>query len=94
VSMNCWGFQPDVFGVLAAGFAEFLRTAGQSPTAECYLPDVLQRAISAGRARVRVLAGGATWLGITHPQDRARVVARIAEYTRAGEYPAALWSET
>jgi len=91
VSMNLWGFTPAVFEVLRTGFHDFLLSYGTSPTAECYLPHVVQAAVAAGRARVRVLPGGDTWCGVTHPADRARAAAVLADRVAAGAYPKDPW---
>ncbi len=98
VSMNMWGFRPDVFPHLSAGFEAFLRgdagTAGPvtDPLKREYLiPTVVQGLIARGEARVRVLPTASRWTGMTHPEDRPVVEARLRELVARGEYPERLW---
>ncbi len=98
VSMNMWGFTPAVFPHLADGFASFLRAAPGTggPTRdplkrEYLIPTLIQDLIARGLARVKVLPTGSRWTGMTHPDDRAVVQARIGELVDRGEYPERLW---
>ncbi|MBU0640325.1 MAG: NTP transferase domain-containing protein [Planctomycetes bacterium] len=91
VSMNLWGFQPVVFEELRSGFREFLQTQGAALDAEFYLPAVIQDAIRARRARVRVLPSEDPWFGITHPEDKPHVTAAIRALVARGVYPEKLW---
>ncbi len=92
VSMNLWGFRPDVFGILANGFRRFLAERGGDPAAEYQLPTEIDAARQAGAARVRALAAGESWFGLTHPQDLDEARQRIAALVAAGAYPARLWA--
>jgi hypothetical protein len=87
VSTNLWGLTPRVFGRLEEAFVEFLADADAAATAELYLPAVIDREIATGRAEVRALAVPDRWMGMTHPADRAGVVAALAQ----AEYPKPLW---
>lgn len=90
VSLNLWGFTARMLELVAEGLTPFLDRAGldgaahgaaQVPPldAEYYLPEVVREAVAEGRVRVRVLAPATTHLGMTHPEDRAPVVAALAE---------------
>jgi hypothetical protein len=92
VSMNFWGFTPAFLAALAEGFRRFLERNATSLTAEYYIPAAVQELLDAGGARVRVLAGGGPWAGLTYPGDRERLVHTIAGLVAAGEYPADLWA--
>lgn len=92
VSMNFWGFTPGFLPALAEGFRRFLERNAASTTAEYYIPSAVQELLDAGAARVRVLAGGGPWAGLTYPGDRARLVRTIEGLVAAGEYPADLWA--
>ena len=92
VSMNLWGFSRSFMSHLERGFEEFL-AAGPSDTTEYLLPDVVSRAIADGSARVRVLTSDSEWFGMTSPEDRDVVRARLAEKVDAGEYPHFLWHD-
>ncbi|RIL08351.1 nucleotidyltransferase [bacterium] len=92
VSMNLWGFTPGVFAHLDRAFAAFLAAGGRDdPAAELHLPAVVDAAVRAGAARVRVIPTRARWLGVTYPADAPFVVAGIRALVEAGEYPSPLW---
>ena len=92
VSMNMWGFMPEVFAQLEQVFQEFLETHGSDLRAESYLPNAVNRLIDSGQARVRVLPTAGSWFGVTYRQDRERVVESIARLVQAGFYPERLWA--
>lgn len=91
VSMNMWGFQPALFDELRGAFESFLRSSADLTKGELYLPTVVQNAMKAGRARVRVLKTSSRWCGVTNRGDREQVMAMLKSLTDAGEYPAVLW---
>jgi hypothetical protein len=92
VSLNFWGFMPEVLGTLERGFRDFLASNAASATAEYYLVSAVQALIDEGLGRVRVLGGGGPWAGLTHAGDRPRLVAMLAALTASGAYPADLWA--
>ncbi|HCN28385.1 MAG TPA: nucleotidyltransferase [Verrucomicrobiales bacterium] len=87
VSMNFFGFTPDIFGHLRAAFVEFLNANAGDLKAECYVPKVVDSLIQAGKADVRVLESNDSWFGVTYPEDKADVVASIRALVAAGRYP-------
>jgi dTDP-glucose pyrophosphorylase len=91
VSMNFWGFTPDVFPQLREAFVNFLKKEGTSLKSECYVPKEVDLFIKQGTADVEVLETTSSWFGVTYPEDKAVVVASIKKLTDAGEYPAPLW---
>lgn len=91
VSMNFWGFRPDLFPRLEERFARFLAERGGDPAAELYIPSVIDELIREGRARVQVLPTSDRWFGMTYPEDRDEVAARIRELVARGDYPEELW---
>ena len=90
VSMNSWAFTPTLFGELDAAFTRFLHTTPGLKD-ECLLPDVVNEALGAGRARCRLLRSGSTWCGVTHPADRLGTRASLAAHHATGDYPTRLW---
>lgn len=88
VSMNFWGFSPNLFTPLEAGFERFLSERGNEPTAEYYLPCLIDELIRTGQTECPVLRTESPWFGVTYPEDKARVVASIAKLTDAGVYVA------
>lgn len=93
VSMNCWGFTPELFAGLDAQFREFLAARGGEPKSEFYLPAAVSTMIARGEASVRVLPTGSQWFGVTYREDKPRFEAAIAELVRVGNYPARLWAQ-
>ena len=92
VSMNCWGFPPAIFTALQRYFDDFLAGPGaKDPRAECYLPMAADWFIKNGLLNIRALEADAPWFGVTYREDREAAVARLAEYTASGVYPAKLW---
>jgi len=91
VSMNMWGFTPDVFDILSKGFATFLAAGIGNPKAEYQIPVVVDGEIRAGRRRVKVLTTSDTWCGVTYTADKPQVTAHIAALVRSGRYPSPLW---
>ena len=90
VSMNFWGFTPDIFGQLREAFVEFLKERGGEQKSECYVPFVVDNLIQTGRADVRVLPTTSKWFGVTYPEDKDIVVGSIKALVDAREYPSPL----
>lgn len=86
VSMNFWGFTPQVFPLLGESLRAFLAAEGRSEKAECYLPSAAAGMIATGHAVVRLLATTSDWFGVTYREDRERVVRSIAALVARGEY--------
>ena len=85
VSMNLWGLTPDIFALLEAEFAAFLKHADLLKD-ELYIPSVISRALESGRATVKVLQSADKWYGITYREDLAEVKEAIGAYLREGLY--------
>ena len=92
VSMNCWGFTGDVFPGLEAGLRDFFAAMGSDAKAEWYLPAAISGLIASGAATVEVLRSADRWFGVTYREDRAGVVAALAEQVRSGAYPERLFA--
>lgn len=87
VSMNFWGFTPEIFTHLEAGFVEFLNERIQEEKSEYYIPTIVDELIQAQVAECPVLKTNSPWFGITYPEDKPRVVASIQKLTNQGIYP-------
>lgn len=92
VSMNCWGFTPELFVGLDLLLREFLGRVAEQPKAEFYLPAAVSEMIARGQATVRVLPTAASWFGVTYRDDKPRVMAALAELVQRGVYPEKLFS--
>lgn len=91
VSMNFWGFQPDVFAAFRERFTLFLQKSGTEQKSECYIPATVNELMVAGKSRVKMLSSSSPWFGVTYKEDKPRVVESIAKLVARGEYPAKLW---
>lgn len=87
VSMNLWGFTPDYFALSDREFVRFLNKYIDTPKSEFFIPSVVDKLVKNGEATVDVLHTTSRWFGVTYPEDRADVVAKLAALHAAGEYP-------
>lgn len=92
VSMNFWGFLPNVFGPFATHFEGFLREHIQSEKAELYIPSAIDLMIRVGTCRLKVLTSNDPWLGVTYREDLPTVKEGIERLVAAGQYPERLWA--
>ena len=70
VSMNLWGFTPDIVPILTDAFAAFESGGGIAAGEELFLPNVVGRHLGGpGGLDVTVLVSEGRCLGVTHPDD-------------------------
>lgn len=86
VSMNMWGFTPDIFEFLQKAFVDFLSKRGNEIKSEFYLPSVVDTLIKNGVKKARVLVAEDKWYGVTYKEDKDYVVAAIADMVDSGMY--------
>lgn len=93
VSMNMWGFQPDLIGEMVKRFPAFLNNALKTNPmkGEYLLPNVVRDLLAEGSATVDVLSTPDKWYGVTYHEDKAGVVAAMAQKAADGIYPTPLW---
>jgi UTP-glucose-1-phosphate uridylyltransferase len=91
VSMNCWVFDPSVFGQLRTLFERFLRAA-PGPSSEFYIPTAVQTMLEAGNTQVRVQLSPSRWMGVTYAGDKEKLVEFISQEITQNRYPAPLWT--
>lgn len=88
VSMNCWGFTPDIFDGVMEGFKKFLAsTDGDPQKREYYLPFAVTELMTAGKCNVSLYHSKDPWYGVTYAEDKASVKESIAELMKNGRYP-------
>ncbi len=91
VSMNMWGFDPDIFGALENSFEEFLQNIPDGDIkAEYVLPSFVDSQIKSERLNINVLKTSARWFGVTYKEDREVVAQKLAQMKESGEYPTKL----
>ena len=92
VSMNMWGFTPEIFAGLEESFNAFLKNIPDGEIkAEYALPTFIDKAITEKNHKVSVLSTSAVWFGVTYIEDRATVAAALIEKRDNGEYPERLF---
>lgn len=91
VSLNLWGFQPQIFRRLEREFAQFLKAQREDEQAEFFISTEIDKLVGRGEAKVKVLRTPDSWFGITYREDRPRVVSGIERLVLSGTYPQKLW---
>lgn len=91
VSMNMWGFTPDYFAYSEDYFVDFLKKNAENITAEYFIPLLINHLITNKMATVKVLDTPSKWFGVTYPEDRPDVVAKLQKLVDEGVYPSPLW---
>lgn len=94
VSMNMFGFTPDLFNYIEDNFQTFLEENKNSlSTCEYLIPDLIEKAIKESYAQVKLLETTAKWQGITYREDKEKVVKEINKLIENNIYPSKLWNE-
>ena len=89
VSMNFWGFTPDYFEHSKAYFIDFLSDPKNQENlkSEFFIPLMVDHLIKTGKATCEVLDTTSKWFGVTDPEDRPEVVAKLAKLHEDGQSP-------
>ena len=90
VSMNFWGFHPSYFARLESGFHDFVRKNKDNPTAEYYIPVLIDEMINNGEIELKVIPSHDHWYGVTYMQDADRVREAFVKLHQSGAYPQTL----
>ena len=77
VSMNFWGFMPNIFSLTEKMFVDFLKENNDNPKSEFFIPLVVNYLISSKTATIQVLESDAEWFGVTYQEDRPSVVEKL-----------------
>ena len=89
VSMNFWGFTPDYFAHSDEFFKSFLSDPKnmENLKSEFFIPLMVDKLINDGTATCEVLDTTSKWFGVTYPEDRPDVVAKLKKLSEDGVYP-------
>jgi len=87
VSMNVWGFTPDLFGHLRSMFEDFLKSEGMEMKSEFLIPSVVNALIHSNTKNVKVLRTGSSWFGVTYKEDKPYVIEQVQDLIDDGKYP-------
>ena len=91
VSMNFWGFTPQIFSYLEKSFYQFLEKNATHDTKEFFIPTVIDALIKSKKVSVKVLQNNQKWLGVTYKEDKEFVVNAFKELKEQQQYPKKLW---
>ncbi|WP_207493386.1 sugar phosphate nucleotidyltransferase [Aridibaculum aurantiacum] len=92
VSMNFWGFAPNVFDITEAQFHEFLDANMSNPKSEFFIPIVADKYSKDGKGVIKVIPTQSQWFGVTYKEDAPSVQQSINNLIESGEYPQNLWA--
>ncbi len=91
VSMNFWGFPPDVFEYIQKLFQKFLEENADNPKAEFFIPIIGDAFIHEQKGKIKVIPTSAQWFGVTYREDAPAVKENIELLIEKGVYPRKLW---
>lgn len=86
VSMNMWGFNPDIFDVLEDSFHKFLKNINDPMKGEYILTDVIDKMIRENNAKIKVLETPDKWYGVTYKDDTPMVREALTGLINRGLY--------
>ena len=94
VSMNMWGFTEEILDYAEKFFVDFFNeeVPNNPEKAEFYLPSIVDKLLSSGEARVKVLSSPEKWYGVTYQEDKEEVISAIRRLINDGKYPEELWT--
>lgn len=87
VSMNMWGFTPDIFSLAEKHFAEYRKDNETDPEAELPISTLINTIVSTKEAKVKLINTPAKWFGITYSTDKPEVIHKIKELVEDEVYP-------
>lgn len=91
VSMNFWGFTPEMFKISEELFRDFAHANKDNPKAEFFIPLVADNLLSSETADFKVVPTDSKWFGVTYKEDKPIVQASIDQLIKDGVYPENLW---
>lgn len=91
VSMNFWGFDPNVFSFIQKLFIKFLQENVQNSKAEFFIPIIGDAFINEDKGKIKVIPTSSQWFGVTYKEDAPAVREDIHALIEKGEYPESLF---
>ncbi len=86
VSMNLWGFTPEIFDILERKFTEFQKNIKDPMKDEFFLPFAVDESIKSGEATVKVFNCKDRWYGMTYREDIVSVKTAMNKMVKDGYY--------
>ena len=93
VSMNYWGFHPNILGIIETSFKTFVAENADKPKAEFFIPLIVNNLIQADKIKLSVLKDKSQWFGVTYPEDKPTVQNALKQFVQAGVYQNQLWKK-
>lgn len=93
VSMNFWGFNPNVFTLAEKQFIDFLKRDLSSNPLKCehVIPTMIGETLDSQKYLMHALPSENAWFGVTYQADKPYVVEQFKKMKLAGLYPSNLW---
>lgn len=93
VSMNFWGFTPELFPLFEAYFEQFLKDLATTELKKEYgLPTAIADLMADGRIVLKILPCQSKWFGVTYQEDKPTVMQNLKELHDTNQYPDSLIS--
>ncbi len=86
VSMNMWGFTPDIFATMENAFLDFLKNIKDPMKGEYILTDIIEKMIAEDNAKIKVLETDDKWYGVTYKEDTPMVRQALTSLIEQGLY--------
>ncbi len=86
VSMNMWGFKPDIFDLMETSLDKFLKNIKDPLKDEHILTDFIFELINEKDAKIKVLDTFDKWYGVTYSKDTPMVREALCELINQGKY--------
>ncbi len=92
VSMNFWGFTPEIFRFAEDRLIGFLTDPSSDlQKGESYLTELAEDVINSSNCSVSLVATPCVWKGVTYREDREAFRQYLLDLVEKGEYPVSLW---
>lgn len=91
VSMNFWGFDPEVFKECEILFKQFVEDNKGNPKAEFFIPLIADHLIQNNLASFKVIPTEEKWFGVTYVEDKPIVESSLKALVDRGDYPEKLF---
>ena len=93
VSMNFWGFTPDIFKYTEECFVRFLNDPNTDLMSdEFYIPSVIEYGVSNNKFACQIIETNAKWMGVTYRSDKPSFQEYLNAMINDGQYPENLWA--
>jgi hypothetical protein len=93
VSMNYWGFTPQIFETAQRRFDLFLANSLEGNPMKCehVIPTMIGECLKEKSLTVNVMSSVDRWFGITYQEDKPDVIRMLEGLKKEGKYPFDLW---